>query len=190
MQTISHVAMGNWPTQEDWEKARHLLELEISKSKELKEPVREIGFFEFMTCVLFVLEKVGVKSLVNANDVMNCLEKLYEENMLFYPSHIFRGAWEEKLGENGKEISLAKKFFMHLKEIQMVSFIYGRENVLVLCSSDYASEDTKKHFHSNLELASYLFKNQKENQKYILQIFFVAKDLLMAMHKGDVGNIL
>ena len=188
MQNTSHVAMGNWPTQEDWKKAQDLLLSEISKSKERTEPLKEINFFEFMICVLFILEKVGVKSLVNAYDVMNSLEKLYGVNATFYPSHIFRGAWKDEPGENGKEISAVKNFFIYLKEIQMAKLIHGRENVLVLCSSDYASEETKKHFHYSLDLACYLFKYHEENKKYISHIFFVAKDLLRAMTKKDIEN--
>ena len=188
MQNTSHVAMGNWPTQEDWKKAQDLLLAEISKSKERNEPLKEINFFEFMICVLFILERVGVKSIVNAVDVMNCLERLYDANATFYPSHIFRGAWKDEPGENGKEISAVKNFFIYLKEIQMAKLIHGRENVLVLCSSDYASEETKKHFHYSLDLACYLFKYHKENKKYISHIFFVAKDLLRAMTKKDIEN--
>lgn len=190
MQNTSHVAMGNWPTQEDWARAQDLLLVEVSKSKELVGPVKEMGFFEFMICVLFVLEKVGVKSLVNASDVMNCLENLYKANALFYPSSIFRGAWVNKASANEKEVSVAKSFFLHLKDIQMISFIYGRENVLVLTSSDYTSEETKKRFHRNLSSACNALNGFKDKDKYISQIFFVAKDLLRAMNKGDVGNTL
>lgn len=190
MQSTSHVAMGSWPTQENWKKAQDILLLEISRSKKRTEPLREMGFFEFMICVLFILEKVGVKSLVNVYDVMNCLEKLYDTNATFYPSHIFRGAWKDGSGTNEKEISAVKSFFIYLKEIQMAKLIHGRENVLILCSSDYASEETKKHFHYSLDLACCFLKNREENKKYISQIFFVAKDLLLAMHRGDVGNTL
>lgn len=186
----SHIAMGNWPTQEDWAKAQDLLLAEIAKSKEQTGPLKDISFFEFMFCVLFILEKVGVKSLVNAGDVMNCLERLYADNATFYPSHIFRGAWKEGLGTNGKEVSVAKSFFIYLKDIQMVNSVCGRENVLILCSSDYASEETKKRFYCDLELACSTINGSEENKKYISQIFFVAKDLLRAMHKRDVGNDL
>ena len=48
MQNTSHVAMGNWPTQEDWKKAQDLLLSEIAKSKERAEPLKEISFFEFI----------------------------------------------------------------------------------------------------------------------------------------------
>jgi len=190
MQNTSHVAMGNWPTQEDWARAQDLLLAEISKSKEFVGPVKEVGFFEFMICVLFVLEKVGVRSLVNASDVMNCLESLYKTNALFYPSSVFRDAWINKENANEKEMSVAKSFFLHLKDIQMIGFIYGRENVLVLTSSDYTSEETKKRFHCNLSSACSALNSFKDKDKYVSQIFFVAKDLLMAMNKGGVGNTL
>ena len=158
MQNTSHVAMGNWPTQEDWEKAQNILLSEISKSKEQTEPLKEISFFEFMICVLFILERVGVKSIVNTNDVMNCLEQLYDDNRTFYPSHIFRGAWKDSQTTIGNGTSIAEIFFEYLKEIQMVSFVGGRENVLVLCSSNYASEGTKKRFYCDLESACNLLK--------------------------------
>ena len=184
----SHVAMGLWPTQEDWLKASDLLKTRTQGLEKQSDSTKEFGFFEFMFCVLFILERVGVKSLINANDLMNCLENLYNENKLFYPSAVFRNAWEDIFENKDEEFSPAQKFFNHLKKIQMIRFIYGRENVLVFCTSDYASSEAKTYFYENLDSACRILKNSQYCDKYIAQISFVAKDLLMVMHKGDLGN--
>jgi|GEM_PF-2083018 len=187
MQTTNHVAMGTWPTQEDWLNSEKLLLAEIHKSKEGHNK-SFIDFSEFMICVLFILEKVGVKAIVNANDMMNCLEKLYDVNRLFYPSDIFRGAWLDIREVNTEADSRAKIFLNHLKEIRMIRSVHGKENVLLLCSSDYASEEMKKLFHFDLENACFIFNKFEKNKKFISQISFVAKDLLLALHKGEMKN--
>lgn len=188
MKTLSHVALDKIPRQEDWKRAEVALLSEIDLSKKRPNTLLKVGFSEFVICSFFLLEKVGVKALVNARDVMNCMEMLYKKNKLFYPSNIFRGAWEG-IEIDGKEYcgSTAKKFFDYLKRAGLVRSIHGREDVLIFCTSNYASEDAKRFFHKNLEMACGFFK-KSENKKYLTQISFLAKDLLMAMRKGDVGN--
>ncbi len=188
MKILSHVALDKIPTQEDWQKAEAMLLAEISLSKNQPNAALKVGFSEFVICSFFLLEKIGVKALVNAKDVMNCMEVLYEKNKLFYPSDIFRGAWES-IEVGGKEYcgSTAKKFFNYLKETGLVRSVHGREDVLIFCTSNYASEDAKKCFHQDLETACGFFR-KPENKKYLTQISFLAKDLLIAMRKGEVGN--
>ncbi|MDO8442897.1 MAG: hypothetical protein Q7S81_01380 [bacterium] len=188
MQTENHVAIGKLPTQEDWAKAKGLLLKEISRLEKwnyLSVPV-EPNFSEFMMCVLFLMEKVGVQELMSANDTMRYLEKIYNENGLFYPVRIFRGAWSETdmPGMITKRASIAECFIERLKEIGMVQLIHEKEIIFLGSLSSGASEELKTARRFFLEHAWRVF-GQKNNEKYISQISWVAYALFMAMYKGN-----
>ena len=182
------LVMGKWPAHEDWVTAQRLLLEEMSKLKKRNIPSKEISFFEFMICVLFLWEKIGVRSITNANDMMDCLKGVYHSNGLFYSSRIFRKAWADT-GADGNGISMARSFFKHLKDMGMVRSICGRENVLVLCSSGHVSEETRKQFYRDLEFASFVFNGSEKNKKYISKIRWMAYALLSAMREGNKENI-
>lgn len=187
--TDSSVVMGKWPTHEDWMKAEGLLLEEISRSKKQNNCFVRFNFFEFMACVLFFLEKVGVRKLVGANDTMDHLEKIYHDNGLFYSSRIFRGAWSDidTLGMIGNGASPAKCFLGHLDEIGMISSACGRENISLWSISDRGNEETRKLFRRDLESACCILRCEK-NRKYISQIRWMAYALLKAMHEENEKN--
>jgi hypothetical protein len=191
MQTENHhVAIERFPAHEDWARAQGLFLklISISKGRNVP-PFIEINFFGFMVCVLFILEKVGVKKLMSAKDTMRCLEKIYHENELFYPSRIFRGAWPniDTLGMKN-DASTAKGFLERLNEMGMISSACGRENISLWVISDRGNEETRKLFCRDLELACRILKCE-QNKKYISQISWVAYNLLKAMTEGEMENI-
>lgn len=187
MRTENYVVIGKPPTHEDWARAKDLLLKEIlSRSEKPGGHSAEPNFSEFMICVLFLLEVVGVQQLMSAHDTMRYLERIYDKNGLFYPVKIFRGAWSEigMPGTTKKRASIAGCFIERLKEIGMIQFIHEREIIFLGFLSSGDSEERKTSRRFFLEHAWRVF-GQKNNQKYISQISWVAHGLLMAMREGN-----
>lgn len=187
MQTVNRIEICRMPTQEDWIKAKNIFSEKIASAEERNEFSQEIHFHYFILAVLFIMEKVGVKSIVNIDDLMNCLKETYEQNALFYPGRIFRKSWESSGSTIANGASLAELFCEYLREIEMVRPLFGMNDVLIFCSVNYASEKAKDNFYRDMQTAFGILKC-KQNEKYISQIAWVAYDLIQAMAEKEQVN--
>lgn len=161
------------PIEDDWWKAYRWTVLCCNfNAKMIKS---NLTFDDFMNCVLFLIEAVGIKKINSAYDLFFHLKELYSEkkNDKFghYPKEIFESAWKIWLRD---KVSIASDYFFKHCLIE-------RENdYFVLCLGRVGSQPRQAwaDFCENLEKRVFPKFKSPKNAKYLPCIMQVARDLV------------
>ncbi len=168
-----HVDIPSLPIEEDWRDVYDALLRSVEKAKVTVPAMKDLcpSFGDLVDMVLFLLSKVGVKTIDSLHNLEHHLKELYNQNLDsdFYPDDIFVDAWTEGSDSAGGSASPAESYFFW-GDIR--NFTRPRRRM-------------HKEFYlaSYVEQVSYsLYYFKGRNKKYLPMVLRVAQDLLYALY--------
>ena len=205
MKKHQHINLEQMPSETDWQRACESFLEDIVKTdidsffigehKDYRKRILErdkFQFNEFVDCILFLLEKVGVQFIDNVNDLDEHLRKTYYrkgqegEFAQFYLDEIFMEAWWSRAGPGDGYASIAETYFSHSDNFGgilslLTHWKYRHGDIVFLGNNENPISRNWRKFVLYRVKYNLLLLKLERNRKYILCIFQVARDLLESL---------